>query len=128
MAGRLKKFSPSGILVSSPAIRAVSTALIFSRAFESDSSAILIHPLLYESGAKQYLEVISALPDEFSTAFLFGHNPVITATSNLIGGTVLAELPTTGIVGIEFDMLSWKKTKESPGRMVFYDFPKNTVR
>ena len=126
MAKRMKKKAGAGIFVTSPAIRAVSTALIFSRIFEKDPSAIEIHPLLYDSRNRQYMEVISALPDEYSSAFVFGHNPVITETANLIGGTELTDMATTGIAGIELDMLSWKKIREVPGKMIFYDFPKNT--
>ncbi len=125
MAKRLKKTITPGGIITSPAIRAISTALIFSREFEIDQATIQIHPLLYESGVKQYIEVISNLPDEHASSFLFGHNPVITETANLLGGAQIIDMATTGIVGIEFDVLSWKKTKEVNGKMIFYDFPKN---
>ena len=125
MAKRLSKKLQPGSIISSPAIRAVSTALIFSRVFETEASAIQIHPLLYDTGPKQYLQVIGALSDEHSSAFLFGHNPVITETANMLGGTQLIDVATTGIVGIEFEVMTWKKVKEAHGRMIFYDFPKN---
>jgi phosphohistidine phosphatase len=125
MAKRLKKKAQPGILISSPAIRAVSTALIFSRVLETETSAIQIHPLLYNTGVKQYLQVIGAIADEHTSAFLFGHNPIITETANLLAGIHLAEIATAGIVGIEFDSMTWKKTREAHGRMIFYDFPKN---
>lgn len=127
MAKRMKKKVHPGVMISSPAIRAVSTSLIFSRIFETDPSAIQIHQLLYDTGSRQYLEVICSLPDEHSSAFLFGHNPVITETANMLGGTQLIDMATTGIVGIEFDVLSWKKVRESHGKMIFYDFPKNGI-
>ncbi|MDQ3108840.1 MAG: histidine phosphatase family protein [Bacteroidota bacterium] len=125
MAKRIKKKVLPGILVSSPAIRAVSTALIFSRVFEKEASAIQLHPLLYDTGSKQYLQVIASIADEHSSAFIFGHNPVITETANLVGGTHLADMATAGIVGIEFDVMTWKKVHSALGRMIFYDFPKN---
>lgn len=125
MAKRLSKKVHPGIIVTSPAIRAVSTALIFSRVFETAASAIQIHPLLYDTGSKQYLQVISALSDEYSSAFLFGHNPIITEAANMLAGTQLVDMATTGIVGVEFEVMTWKKVNEAHGRMIFYDFPKN---
>jgi phosphohistidine phosphatase len=126
MARRLKKKAGSGgLIVSSPAIRAVSTALIFSRVFEMEASAIQLHSLLYETGSKQYLQVIGSLSDEYATAFLFAHNPVITETANMLAGIHLVDMPTTGIVGIQFDVMTWKKARDSHGKMTLYDFPKN---
>lgn len=125
MAKRMKKKGHPGVLVSSPAIRAVSTALIFSRILETSPSAIQLHSLLYDTGPRQYLQVISALPDEHASAYIFGHNPVITETANMLAGTHLIDMATTGIVGIEFEVMTWKKVNEAHGRMIFYDFPKN---
>lgn len=125
MAKRISKKVHPGVIVSSPAIRAVSTALIFARHFETNASAVQLHPLLYDTNSKHYLQVIGSLPDEHASAFLFGHNPIITETANMLGGTHLIEMATTGIVGIEFEVMSWKKVRESHGRMIFYDFPRN---
>jgi phosphohistidine phosphatase len=117
--------SSGDILISSPAIRATSTALIFARTFAIDASRIHLHPLLYDTSSKQYIAVITALSDEFNNAFLFGHNPVITETANLLGGTQLADMATCGIVGIEFDSRTWKQAAQTGGKLIFYDFPKN---
>jgi len=132
MAKRLRKKTLSvqtnsfgAIIVSSPAIRAISTALIFARTFNMDPSQIQLHPMLYESSSKNYLSVISSLSDTQNIAFVFGHNPIITETANLLGGTELVGMATTGIVGVEFDALTWKQAISSLGKMTFYDFPKN---
>ncbi|HET6990083.1 MAG TPA: histidine phosphatase family protein, partial [Bacteroidia bacterium] len=62
MAKRIRKkmhannqSAPGEILVSSPAIRAVSTTLIFARTFNIDPSRVHIHPLLYDTSSKHYL-------------------------------------------------------------------------
>ncbi|MEO5642582.1 MAG: histidine phosphatase family protein [Bacteroidia bacterium] len=125
MAKRVNKKVHPGILVSSPAIRAASTALIFARHFDKSAAGIQLHPLLYDTNVKQYVQVISSLADEHSTAFLFGHNPIITETANLLGGMHLIEMATAGIVGIEFEVMTWKKVHGSLGRMILYDFPRN---
>lgn len=83
-----------------------------------------IDSLLYDT-SKDYQSVISSLQDDHDTAFLFGHNPIITETANLLTGAELLDIPTTGIVGIEFDVTTWKQVVR--GKMIFYDFPKNIV-
>jgi phosphohistidine phosphatase len=125
MASRIKKKIQPGVMITSLATRAISTALIFARHLNYNASQILIHPLLYNTDSKHYSAVIAALSNEFDSAILIGHNPVISETANLLGGANLNEVPTTGIVGIEFDQISWKQSVQFGGKMVFYDFPKN---
>jgi phosphohistidine phosphatase len=125
MASRLRKSVKPDLIISSPAVRALTTALIVARHLHYDSAAIAIQPLLYDTNSDQYRAVIASLPDEHSTVILVGHNPVITETANLLGGTTLDELPTTGIVGVEFDGPAWKQAVKTGGKMTFYDFPKN---
>jgi phosphohistidine phosphatase len=125
MAARIKKRFHPQLILTSPATRAISTAMIFARHLNYNASEILIHPLLYNTDRKHYSAVISALPDVHGAIILVGHNPVISETANLLGGTHLDEMPTTGIVGIEFDQKSWKQSVEFGGKMIFYDFPKN---
>jgi len=125
MATRIKKKFHPGVIITSPATRAISTAMIFARHLNYNASEILIHPLLYNTDTKHYSAIIAALPEEHDNAILIGHNPVISETANLLAGAHLDEMPTTGIVGIEFDQKSWKASVEFAGKMAFYDFPKN---
>lgn len=125
MASRIKKNFHPNLIITSPATRAISTALIFARHLNYNASEILIHPLLYDTNSEHYSAVIASLPDDHDKAILFGHNPVISETANLLGGSNLSELPTTGIIGIEFDEKTWKQSVAVAGKMIFYDFPKN---
>lgn len=127
MAKRLQKKSIIAHIVSSPATRAISTALIFARVCNADVKKIDICDLLYESDIKRYTSVLSALSDEHSTVLLFGHNPIITEFANFFGGCGIESMPTCGIVGIEFNEISWKSAGSAKGKMVLYDFPKNTT-
>ena len=125
MAERLKKNIGHTLLVTSPAIRSVSTALIFSRHLNIDPAHIQIRQTLYGSGREHYLAVIAALPEEHSSVMIFGHNPVISETLNFLAGTAMAEIPTTGIAAIGFEEPGWRKAAEHGGKLVLFDFPKN---
>lgn len=125
MAKRLKKEIRHCQVVSSPAIRAISTALIFARTIGISASDILVRPGLYESTTDGYLSVISSLSNEHNDVLVFGHNPVITDTANLLAGTTIEEIPTAGMIGIAFEEGNWKKASAAGGKLALYDFPKN---
>ncbi len=102
------KLSPQ-IVLTSPAIRAVSTALIFSRAFSYDEGAIILSPSLYESSAEEYLRVIREQDDQFGDMFLFAHNPTISEFFNIITRGESEEMPTCTVAIAEFEVDSWRK-------------------
>jgi phosphohistidine phosphatase len=120
-----KKIIPE-LILSSPAIRAISTALIFCRNLKLKTSEITINEDLYESSVQQYLNVIKQADDRFQSIMLFGHNPVISnLASELTAPT--ENLPTCAIVGIQFsgDLKEWKNVDKNNGKLILYDFPKN---
>lgn len=125
MARRLKKDIQHCLVVSSPAVRAISTALIFARTLGITASDILVRPGLYETGTEDYLSVIGSLSDEHNNVLVFGHNPIITDTANLLAGTTIEEIPTAGMIGVVFEENRWKKASAAGGKLALYDFPKN---
>lgn len=126
MARRIRrKIQGEVLLISSPAIRAISTALIFSRHIGIDPSEILIRQNLYETGSEQYIAALASVETSHREVFMFGHNPVISETAGILTGATIEEMPTAGVVGIGFGEGSWKKCVQEAGKLVFYDFPKN---
>lgn len=93
-------------LVSSTAVRAMQTAGIIGEGFElepvSDSR-------LYEASASDYFEVIHSQPDEISSLMLFGHNGSITTFGNFFLSQPISWLPTSGMIGLEFELDSWSE-------------------
>lgn len=116
------------LLISSPAVRALSTALIFARKLGYDPQKILLENSLYETGTKEYIEVIRSTPDSFSSAMLFGHNSTITSLVNSLGKPFTENVPTSGITGFTFSATQWSEIIPGDGNLIFYDFPKNHPR
>ena len=52
------------LVITSPAIRAISTALIFCRNLQSDASDIIINSDLYDSSLKEYKNCISKIDNK----------------------------------------------------------------
>jgi phosphohistidine phosphatase len=118
-----KKIIPD-LIVTSPAIRAISTALIFSRTLKTNPTTMLIQKELYGSSVKEYLQTISELDEKHKTVFLFGHNPIITNCVNALSNSFTEEMSTCSVVGLKGNS-DWKTFSKDSNDLIFYDFPKN---
>ncbi|HEY0029451.1 MAG TPA: histidine phosphatase family protein [Bacteroidia bacterium] len=121
---KAKKVSPD-LIISSPAIRAISTALIFSRNLEVDPLAISVVKDLYNTNPKEYLKTIRSVENKHNTVFIFGHNPIITNSVNSMITSFTKEMSTCSIAGIQCDTEKWSAFGTDPIELVYYDFPKN---
>lgn len=110
MARHLKKLGIlPDVMVSSTAIRASSTALIFSRCFELKEDQLVFTPRLYEADEEEFLSVIRGLKAEWDTVFIFGHNNTITEVANRLGNLSIDNIPTCGVVVLEHPAGTWKE-------------------
>jgi phosphohistidine phosphatase len=112
-------------IVSSPAVRALSTALIFARALAYPAARVALDDRLYEPEPDAVLEVIGEQDDTARTLLVFGHNPTWSTLASQLARGFFGELPTTGLVAIRFDAQTWREAVLKPGELALYDFPKN---
>ena len=110
------------LIISSPAIRAMSTALIFARNLNYNANNIVIKQELYESSVQDYLSVINSIDNNFNTVLLFAHNPTISDVAQTLTQALPMDMPTCAIAGIKFDIIDWEKAKK--GELVLFDYPK----
>lgn len=108
---RQMKLQP-GLMVSSPAIRAYSTALIFANGYGYPPDRILLESSIYEAGVQQLLYVIASLPETVKTVFLFGHNPGFTDFTNFLCGPEIHHLPTAGVVVMDVKCKAWNEVRQ----------------
>jgi phosphohistidine phosphatase len=97
-----------GLIISSPANRALHTGLIFARVFEMSAANIRIDEGFYESSCQYCVEKIMATDDAIDTLMIFGHNPDFTDLANQYLDEPLDVLPTAGTVKLEFACDTWK--------------------
>ena len=114
------------LVISSPAIRAMHTAIIMSKELNYPYSKIILEEKLYESSVDNYFEVIKKTSDTIQNIFLFAHNPTITEVSNLLTDASIGidAIPTSGVVGVRFDINTWQKIDTTKGTLILFDFPK----
>jgi phosphohistidine phosphatase len=118
----LKFKTKPDLIITSPAIRAISTALIFAKNLNYNANTILIKQELYDSTINDYLGVIKNIDDKFNTVLLFAHNPVISNVAQLLTQELPAEMPTCAMAGITFNTSHWKSIVT--GKLSLFDYPK----
>ena len=113
-------------IVSSSARRAQRTAGIIARAVDYPSENIELVMDLYLASAANILAVVSAAGQRSQKLLVVGHNPGLTELINrLLPDFELDNLPTAGVVAIDFDSESWAGLETTERRLVYYDYPKN---
>ena len=121
----LNKHLVPQLLVSSPAVRAISTAKIFADTFNIDKKEIGVIPAIYEASAGTLLNVVNGLENKYDFVALFGHNPGLTNLAIHLCDTEVYDIPTCGALLIEFPFDDWKMVSKDNGEQMDYDFPKN---
>ena len=112
------------LILSSPATRAYHTAIIFARNMALSLEAIQVRPSLYGISKEELLHELRGLPASVDQVMVFGHNPCHTDFLNRCISHQVANIPTTGMVGLDFNMNEWANL-EFEAELRFFDFPKN---
>tara|TARA_B100000482_G_scaffold157508_1_gene119533 strand:+ start:68 stop:556 length:489 start_codon:yes stop_codon:yes gene_type:complete len=79
---------------------------------------------LYHCSANSILNFIKNYPDEYNSAMIIAHNPGLTNFINLMTNLTLDNLPTTGILVIDFDCNNWNNISTENCSLVDLKFPK----
>jgi phosphohistidine phosphatase len=108
-------------LFSSTAIRAMETAKTFVRTLKMDESKIIYNDDLYTFDSSELENSIKSIPNEVNNILFFGHNEAITNFVNKFGTINIDNVPTSGLVTIEFDSESWSVIKK--GKTIKTLFP-----
>ena len=122
-----KKIKPD-LIVSSPAVRALSTAKIFAKVLHYESENILEEERIYEATMRELTEVVREIPDDVKCVMLFGHNPGISNFVNLLGDQFVTDMPTCAVTGLELKINSWKETERHCGKIILFEYPKKHKR
>lgn len=125
MAKRLKeKGIEIDLFVSSTAVRAISTARYFIKAYEAKKSRIIELPELYHPAVNIFYDVIAQLDDKFDSVAIFSHNPGITEMINTLGVARLDNMPTCGVFAVKADIKSWAEFRNAVKQLWFFNYPK----
>ena len=112
------------LLITSPAVRAHTTASLIAAELGYHQEDLETVDDLYGAATFTILAVLSVLPDEVSHVMFFCHNPGITDFVNRCSDAKIDNIPTCGIVDIEFPIDRWDEIVDTKGRFTRFDYPK----
>ncbi|OUJ75782.1 SixA phosphatase family protein [Hymenobacter crusticola] len=112
------------LLVSSPAVRAMSTAALVAHEVNYPPNQIEVVERIYRAEVLDMLDIVRSLPDPADSVLLVGHNNTLTDFANLLSPSQLNELPTAAIVCLKFSCAHWAEVDRANAEFYFYDYPK----
>ncbi len=114
-----------GVIISSPANRALETAHIFAKVWDYPVQKIVIKKELYDfSDAREFWPMIKSFENNWDTAVLFGHDPSISDLAQSLAKGFKEVLPKSGAVGFSWNVDSWTEVTPQTGRLILLEFPK----
>lgn len=117
MASKLKeKITNPGLLISSPAFRALETALIFAMEYDIRPESILLRSdVYYRFNDKSLLSILESDAKKYDSVVFFGHDPSFTNLANYLSGNAVGEIPKSGIVCISLNIKEWSEISDARG-------------
>jgi phosphohistidine phosphatase len=112
------------MILSSPAVRAIETAKIMAHGLSLPLENIREEKKIYTADAEQLEDLFFDLPKSVNNLMLVGHNPTMTYFANTFIEQKIDFMPTSAIVGLEFDLDDWGDLRSSIPTLKFMIFPK----
>ena len=113
------------LILSSPAMRALTTAEIIAKKLDYRRKDIVVDDRLYAVGADELLDVIHKLGDKLECVMLFGHNPELTELAHRLSSKI-THMPTCAVAEFTFDAKWWSRIGEVKPAKVTLDYPKKS--
>ncbi len=112
------------LIVSSPAERAWTTARLIAAEIGYPLEFLQKERSLYLASVDDILDVVAAQDEGFNSLMVVGHNPGFTDFANFLCPGLTNNLPTAGVVSVEFDRDDWQLYERPSIRLVVHDYPK----
>ena len=112
------------LILSSPASRALNTALIMSKSWGIGPASLQIHDPLYMAYTSDIEQVVAGAPAEITDLAIFGHNPSFTVYANSFLELPLDNLPTAGVVIVTLESDDWGGIGRKHVKETYVDYPK----
>ena len=116
------------LIISSPAVRAWTTAKIIANEIGYPREFLQREDSLYHASLDDILDVLAAQDAEFNNVMMFGHNPGFTTFANYLSPGITNNLPTTGVLSVTFEQDDWNLYTAPKTELLCYDTPKSALR
>jgi len=125
MGGKLKDLGiVPDLIVSSPAARARLTTEYICEQIHYPLDAVDFQEDIYEASVRTLLKVVNELNDKYKTVVIVGHNPGFSYLAENLTHTEIGNIPTCGIVELQFELDSWALISQNTATLKSFIFPK----
>ena len=118
-----KSISLDGV-ISSPALRAITTAQVICNELGLNQENIILELNIYEAAVSQLLKTINNIDNRLCSVVLFGHNPGLTMLSRDLTNADIYDLPTCGMVMLECEVDEWNLVSAGTASLLWEDSPR----
>ena len=115
------------LIISSPAVRAWTTAKIFAKALAYPIEFLQREDGLYLASLDNLLDAVATQDAGFNNLMLFAHNPGLTDFTNYLVPGITNNLPTAGVVSVNLECDDWMLHDRPKTELVIYDYPKKNM-
>ena len=110
-------------LLSSPALRALTTAKLVADEIGHKRHDIVVDDRLYASSEADLLALIRSLDARLDCVMLVGHNPEFAGVARRLSSTIV-DMPTCAVAEFSFDTTDWSDVGRRAPTRVVQDRPK----
>jgi phosphohistidine phosphatase len=115
-----------GLMISSPAFRALETALIFAGQTGTAYEKITLSDSLYfNTDLMKLILLLREAGDNTDTVTLFGHNPSFTEIPDELSKNGCSNVPKSGVVCLSFEVDNWSEINRKSGKLEYLLKPDN---
>ena len=111
-------------VVSSSAVRAVSTAHIIAPALGIEESDIVQNQAIYNAQLQALIYAVQEIPNAHQNAMLFGHMPGVAELVHFLSNSAPDHFPTCGVAMLELNLKNWSDVQASCGSLIGFLYPK----
>ncbi|KIX22914.1 phosphohistidine phosphatase [Flavobacterium sp. 316] len=113
ISSQINAILPKSFIVwCSIARRAKESAIIYSENLNFPFDNIMIKEELYTFDEYRLEEIIKKCENRYDSLILFGHNEAITNFVNKFGNLLIDNVPTSGVVSLQFNIDEWKSLEK----------------
>jgi len=111
------------LIISSPAKRTKKTTIEIASKIGYPEKKIQFNEDLYEASSNTIIKLIKKIEEKYDRVMIFGHNPGLTMLNNHISNHYIDNIPTCGIVALQFDK-KWSEIDKNSCKFLFFEYPK----
>jgi phosphohistidine phosphatase len=117
-----------GQVITSPAFRAIETAMIFAKEFGLSPDTMKISSDLYFNlEPSAYIPFLSSRSEATDTITLFGHNFLISEMAAFFAADETEVLPKSGVLCLTFNAETWSSLTRASGKTAYFLTPKSLL-